>query len=76
MSHISTHMERGRVHGLVSEAKFIPRGIAGNGYDRGVNCAVIKITYVFYRLSSVGLLIKVCLEIQQSGSSQYEGNVV
>lgn len=62
-------MERARVHGLVSEAKFIPRGIAGNGYDRGVNCAVIKITYIFY---SVGLLIKECLEIQHSRSTQCE----
>lgn len=49
MSQISLHMERARERGLVSKAKFIPRGIAGNGYDRRVNCTVIKTTYIFYR---------------------------
>lgn len=53
MRHISSHMERARVHGFMSDAKFIPRGVAGNAYDKGgVNCAVIKITYIFYGLGS------------------------
>lgn len=50
MSHIFIHMERARVHGLECEAKLIPRGITGNGYDEwkrggsggGGNRCVIK----------------------------------
>lgn len=45
-------MERARVRGFTSKAKFIPRGVAGSRYDGGVNCAVITLTYIFYRLSS------------------------
>ena len=53
-SHVFIHMERARVRGLVSEAKFIPRGIAGNGFDGGgVNCTVIKLTYIFHGLGSI-----------------------
>lgn len=76
MSHISTEMERAGVRALASKAKSIPRGIVGNGFDRRVNIAVIKITSIFNGLGSVGLLIKVCLEVKHSRSSQYNGNVV
>lgn len=40
------HVERARVRGFTRKAKYIPRGIADNGYGGGgVNCSVlIKVT--------------------------------
>lgn len=66
------HVARARVRGFTRKAKYIPRGIADNGYEGGGRAGGVNYTILIKVTSSTDqapLLIKECLEIQGAEAS-------